>query len=70
MGVLIAGALLVAGALAVLFGHSVDAQQRQDVAPVYITTLGPPSDSGQQAIVIPDSVTVSEEDPWFGLSTP
>ena len=45
---------------------SVDAQQQQDLAPVYITTLGPPADGSQQAIVMPSSVTVSEEDPWFG----
>ena len=45
---------------------SVDAQQRQDVDPVYITTLGPPADGSQQAIVMPRSVTVSEDDPWFG----
>ena len=45
---------------------SADAQQQQDLAPVYITTLGPPADGGQQAIVMPSSVTVSEEDPWFG----
>ena len=45
---------------------SVDAQQQQDLDPVYITTLGPPADGGQQAIVMPRSVTVSEDDPWFG----
>ena len=45
---------------------SVDAQQQQDLDPVYITTLGPPADGSQQAIVMPSSVTVSEEDPWFG----
>ena len=45
---------------------SVDAQQQQDLDPVYITTLGPPADGGQQAIVMPASVTVSDDDPWFG----
>ena len=45
---------------------SVDAQQRQDLDPVYITTLGPPADGSQQAVVMPRSVTVSEDDPWFG----
>ena len=45
---------------------SVDAQQQQDLDPVYITTLRPPADGGQQAIVMPASVTVSEGDPWFG----
>ena len=45
---------------------SVDAQQQQDLDPVYITTLRPPADGGQQAIVMPRSVTVSEDDPWFG----
>ena len=40
--------------------------QRQDVDPVYITTVGPPSDGNQQAIVMPSSVTVSDDDPWFG----
>ena len=45
---------------------SVDAQQQQDVDPVYITTLGPPEDGFQQQIVMPRSVTVSEDDPWFG----
>ena len=45
---------------------SVDAQQQQDLDPVYITTLGPPADGGQQAIVMPRSVTVSDDDPWFG----
>ena len=45
---------------------SVDAQQQQDLDPVYITTLRPPTDGGQQAIVMPRSVTVSEDDPWFG----
>ena len=44
----------------------VDAQQQQDLDPVYITTLRPPADGGQQAIVMPRSVTVSEDDPWFG----
>ena len=45
---------------------SVNAQQQQDVDPVYITTLPPPSDGSQQAIVMPSSVTVSESNPWFG----
>ena len=45
---------------------SVDAQQQQDLDPVYITTLRPPADGGQQAIVMPRSVTVSDDDPWFG----
>ena len=45
---------------------SVDAQQQQDLDPVYITTLRPPADGGQQAIVMPASVTVSDDDPWFG----
>ena len=45
---------------------SVDAQQQQDLDPVYITTLRPPADGGQQAIVMPRSVNVSEDDPWFG----
>ena len=45
---------------------SADAQQQQDLDPVYITTLRPPADGGQQAIVMPRSVTVSEDDPWFG----
>ena len=45
---------------------SVDAQQQQDLDPVYITTLRPPADGGQQAIVMPGSVNVSEDDPWFG----
>ena len=45
---------------------SVDAQQEQDVDPVYITTLRPPADGGQQAVVMPSSVTVSDDDPWFG----
>ena len=49
-----------------LASTSADAQQRQDVDPVYITTLGPPADGSQQAIVMPRSVTVSEDDPWFG----
>ena len=41
-------------------------RQQQDVDPVYITTVGPPSDGNQQAIVMPSSVTVSDDDPWFG----
>ena len=45
---------------------SVDAQQQQDLDPVYITTLRPPADGSKQAIVMPRSVTVSEDDPWFG----
>ena len=45
---------------------SADAQQQQDLDPVYITTLRPPADGGQQAVVMPRSVTVSEDDPWFG----
>ena len=45
---------------------SVDAQQQQDLDPVYITTLRPPADGGQQAVVMPSSVTVSDDDPWFG----
>ncbi len=45
---------------------SVYAQQQQDLDPVYITTLGPPADGAQQQIVMPRSVTVSEDDPWFG----
>ena len=49
-----------------LASTSADAQQQQDLDPVYITTLRPPADGGQQAIVMPRSVTVSEEDPWFG----
>ena len=49
-----------------LASTSVDAQQQQDLDPVYITTLRPPADGGQQAIVMPRSVTVSEDDPWFG----
>ena len=49
-----------------LASTSAHAQQQQDVAPVYITTLRPPADGSQQAIVMPSSVTVSEEDPWFG----
>ena len=44
----------------------VDAQQQQDLDPVYITTLRPPTDGGQQAVVMPRSVNVSEDDPWFG----
>ena len=49
-----------------LASTSADAQQQQDLDPVYITTLRPPADGGQQAIVMPRSVTVSEDDPWFG----
>ena len=49
-----------------LASTSADVQQRQDVDPVYITTLEPPADGSQQAIVMPRSVTVSEDDPWFG----
>ena len=45
---------------------SVDALEQQDVDPVYITTLAPPQDGSQQEIVMPASVTVSEDDPWFG----
>ena len=33
---------------------------------MYITTLRPPADGSKQAIVMPRSVTVSEDDPWFG----
>ncbi|MCE2501347.1 MAG: fibronectin type III domain-containing protein [Dehalococcoidia bacterium] len=55
---------MIAGTAVALFSYSVDAEQ--DVDPVYISTLGPPADGSQQAIVMPESVTVSQEDPWFG----
>ena len=45
---------------------SVDAQQEQDVDPVYITTLRPPADGGQQAdrdALIGYGIG---DDPWFG----
>ena len=45
---------------------SVDALEQQNRDPVYITTLAPPQDGSQQEIVMPASVTVSEDDPWFG----
>ena len=63
---LLVGGLLTAVVTAALISYSVDAQEEQDVDPVYITTLGPPEDGGQQEIVMPESVTVSEDDPWFG----
>ena len=48
---------------------SVDAQQQQDVDPVYITTLGPPADGGQQAIVMPRSLPYRKTIPGLVHST-